>query len=56
MTDTVQVRVSKKTHKRLLEMRKTEMGTVRLHEVIDKIVEFWDEYEKKRAGQKEKGD
>ncbi|MFH0949031.1 MAG: hypothetical protein V1802_00920 [Candidatus Aenigmatarchaeota archaeon] len=48
MVETVQVRVRKQTHKKLLDMRKTNMGTVRLYDVIDKLVEEWEGNGKKK--------
>jgi len=44
VVETVQVRILKRTHKKLMELRKTDLGTVRLYEIIDKLVE---DYEKK---------
>jgi hypothetical protein len=49
MVDSIQVRVSRKTHKKLMELRKTEMGTVRIHEVIDRLVDFWEEKHGKKV-------
>ena len=45
MVETVQVRVSKKAHKKLLELCKTDMGTVRIYQVIEKLIE---DYEKNK--------
>ncbi|MFC2143183.1 hypothetical protein ACFLQN_02185 [Candidatus Aenigmatarchaeota archaeon] len=42
MVDTVQVRVSKKAHKKLVELSQTPMGTVRIYQVIERLIEFYE--------------
>ena len=49
VSETVQVRVSRRAHKKLLELRKTDMGTVRLYEVIDKLVDDYEKRNEKRS-------